>query len=109
MRQQNRYIPTLDGWRGLSVIGVILYHGGFFKSDSLLAKLSYHGNIGVDVFFALSGFLICGLLLQEYARDGDIDGSRSRDGWRLLEVCRDSDHALREVGAEGSSRSQPVR
>jgi peptidoglycan/LPS O-acetylase OafA/YrhL len=73
LKQQNRYIPTLDGWRGLSVIGVILYHGGFFKSDSLLAKLSYHGNIGVDVFFALSGFLICGLLLQEYARDGHID------------------------------------
>ena len=73
MREQNRYIPTLDGWRGLSVIGVILYHGGFFGSDSLLAKLSYHGDIGVDVFFALSGFLICGLLLQEYARDGDIN------------------------------------
>jgi peptidoglycan/LPS O-acetylase OafA/YrhL len=73
LKQQNRYIPTLDGWRGLSVIGVILYHGSFFKSDSLLAKLGYHGDIGVDVFFALSGFLICGLLLREYERNGDID------------------------------------
>jgi peptidoglycan/LPS O-acetylase OafA/YrhL len=72
--QRNGYIPTLDGWRGLSVISVILYHGrfGFFKSDPLLMKLSSHGNIGVDVFFAISGFLICGLLLHEYARDGSI-------------------------------------
>jgi peptidoglycan/LPS O-acetylase OafA/YrhL len=71
---QKRYIPTLDGWRGLSVIGVILYHGrvGFFKSDSLPMRLSAHGDIGVDVFFAISGFLICGLLLNEYERDGSI-------------------------------------
>jgi peptidoglycan/LPS O-acetylase OafA/YrhL len=44
--RQKRYIPTLDGWRGLSVIRVILYHGriGFFKSDSLLMRLSSHGD-----------------------------------------------------------------
>jgi peptidoglycan/LPS O-acetylase OafA/YrhL len=70
-----RYIPTLNGWRGLSVISVILYHGrfGFFKDDSLLMRVTAHGQIGVDIFFAISGFLICGLLLQEYARDGNID------------------------------------
>ena len=73
MSQQNGYIPTLNGWRGLSIIGVILFHGNFFPSDSLLAKVTYHGDIGVDVFFAVSGFLICGLLLQEYARAGEID------------------------------------
>ena len=72
---QKRYIPTLDGWRALSVIGVILYHGrsSFFGSDSLLWQLSSHGNLGVDVFFAISGFLICGLLLHEYERNGDIN------------------------------------
>jgi peptidoglycan/LPS O-acetylase OafA/YrhL len=68
------YLPTLDGWRALSVIGVILYHGRsrFFTSGSLLSKLSSRGNIGVDVFFAISGFLICGLLLQEHERYGGI-------------------------------------
>ncbi len=75
MAHQKQYFPTLDGWRGLSVIGVILFHGrfGFFKSDSLLWRLSSHGDIGVDVFFAISGFLICGLLLNEYERNGGID------------------------------------
>jgi peptidoglycan/LPS O-acetylase OafA/YrhL len=85
---QKRYIPTLDGWRGLSIISVILYHGrvGFFKSDSLLMRLSAHGDIGVDVFFAISGFLICGLLLNEYAQDGSISLRRfyARRCFRIL-------------------------
>ncbi|MGC2398616.1 MAG: acyltransferase [Acidobacteriaceae bacterium] len=74
MSGQKRYIPTLDGWRALSVIGVILYHGrfGFFSDGTLPSKLAGHGSIGVDVFFAISGFLICGLLLEEYSRTGDI-------------------------------------
>lgn len=74
MLAKKRYIPTLDGWRGLSVIGVILFHGrpGFFADDTLAARLAAHGNIGVDVFFAISGFLICGLLVEEYQRTGDI-------------------------------------
>jgi peptidoglycan/LPS O-acetylase OafA/YrhL len=72
---QKRYIPTLDGWRGLAVIGVILSHGrpGFFSQKPLLARLAAHGGIGVDVFFAISGFLICGLLLEEFAQTGDIN------------------------------------
>ena len=75
MAHQTQYFPTLDGWRGLSVIGVILYHGrfGFFRSDSLLTRLSFHGDIGVDALFAISGFLICGILLNEYERDGGVD------------------------------------
>src|ERR1700743_3523279 len=68
MGHQKRYIPTLDGWRALSIIGVILYHGrfGFFADHSIPARFSSHGALGVDIFFALSGFLICTLLLREY-------------------------------------------
>jgi peptidoglycan/LPS O-acetylase OafA/YrhL len=75
VRHQTRYIPTLDGWRALSVIGVILYHGryDFFTGTPLLMKFASHGGIGVDVFFAISGFLICGLLLEEFTRTGDIN------------------------------------
>jgi peptidoglycan/LPS O-acetylase OafA/YrhL len=71
---QKRHIPTLDGWRAFAVIGVILYHGrsGFFNGDAVLTKLSAHGFLGVDLFFAISGFLICGLLLQQYRCDGGI-------------------------------------
>lgn len=85
---QRRYIPTLDGWRALSVIGVILYHGrlGFFGPDSVFTRVASHGNLGVDVFFAISGFLICGLLLEELSRTGDISLRRfyTRRIFRIL-------------------------
>ena len=74
MAHHKRHIPSLDGWRGFAVIGVILFHGryGFFNEDSELSKLSAHGFLGVDLFFAISGFLICGLLLEEFHRNGGI-------------------------------------
>jgi peptidoglycan/LPS O-acetylase OafA/YrhL len=74
MAHQNRSIPTLDGWRGVAVTAVILFHGRFcfFGEDSELTKLSAHGFLGVDLFFAISGFLICGLLLREYDTHGGI-------------------------------------
>lgn len=68
------YFPSLDGWRALSVTAVILYHGrfGFFSDRSYMRRLSAHGEIGVDVFFAISGFLISSLLLQEFRRTDHI-------------------------------------
>ena len=75
MHYQKRLFPTLDGWRALSVIGVVLYHGrfGFFPNDdSIFARISSHGHVGVDIFFAISGFLICGLLLREQRREEEV-------------------------------------
>jgi peptidoglycan/LPS O-acetylase OafA/YrhL len=59
----------------VAVLGVILYHGRstFFKQNPELTRLSAHGGLGVDLFFAISGFLICGLLLQQYQKDGGIN------------------------------------
>ncbi|HVX00459.1 MAG TPA: acyltransferase [Candidatus Babeliaceae bacterium] len=56
--RQNRlkYIPSLDGLRGIAVISVILYHCFPFL---VVTKI---GWIGVDLFFVLSGFLITGIL-----------------------------------------------
>jgi peptidoglycan/LPS O-acetylase OafA/YrhL len=73
--RENRNIPTLDGWRGFAVIAVILYHGrsGFFNDNSVAMRLSAHGDLGVNLFFAISGFLICGLLLKEFQADGNIN------------------------------------
>ena len=44
---------------------VLLYH--FFQ------KAFPGGFIGVDIFFTFSGFLITSLLIDEFARDKDID------------------------------------
>jgi peptidoglycan/LPS O-acetylase OafA/YrhL len=88
MSREQKYLPTLDGWRGIAVIGVILYHGReeFSWSNSLPVRLAAHCYLGVDVFFAISGFLICGLLLREYEETGDISlrGFYIRRFFRIL-------------------------
>jgi peptidoglycan/LPS O-acetylase OafA/YrhL len=55
-------MPALDGLRGLAVAAVIGFHGGWFPG----------GWLGVDLFFALSGFLITLLLLREHQATGRI-------------------------------------
>ncbi|HET6810133.1 MAG TPA: acyltransferase [Acidimicrobiales bacterium] len=55
--------PALDGLRGLAVLLVIGYH---FRPGSGFSG----GWMGVDVFFALSGFLITSLVLDELATTG---------------------------------------
>ena len=60
------YIPTLDGWRAIAVFSVIAFHDRVHHfgpiSDSIPHSL---GALGVDLFFAISGLLICSRLLDE--------------------------------------------
>ncbi len=56
------YRPALDGFRGVSILAVMLYHTGIVSG----------GFLGVDMFFVLSGFLITTLLLEELATTGHV-------------------------------------
>jgi peptidoglycan/LPS O-acetylase OafA/YrhL len=73
-----KYVPTLDGWRAVAVLGVIFYHSlhNGIQPDSLLSRLAIHGHLGVDMFFAISGFLICGKLLTELKQTNTISLKR---------------------------------
>src|SRR5437870_6565863 len=64
MSQRFQYTPTFDGLRCIAVLCVLLTHAspGFFKG----------GWVGVDLFFALSGYLITSLLQNEYYASGNI-------------------------------------
>lgn len=71
------YVPALDGLRALAILLVVLFH---CKLPVLVG-----GNVGVDLFLVLSGFLITTLLLDELVRNGHID-TRSFYFRRLLRL-----------------------
>ncbi|TDD61390.1 acyltransferase [Kribbella antibiotica] len=58
--RRKAHLPALDGLRGVAIIGVLLFHTGHLSG----------GFLGVDLFFALSGYLITDLLLREVERTG---------------------------------------
>lgn len=64
------YQPGLDGLRGVSIIGVLLFH---VCAGSGIEGWFVGGNLGVSVFFTLSGFLITSLLVGEQSRTGHVD------------------------------------
>ncbi|HEY2002428.1 MAG TPA: acyltransferase [Acidobacteriaceae bacterium] len=62
-----RHIPALDGVRGLAAIAVFFFHYGDLSHSSwgllrFANEVKLRGAYGVDIFFALSGFLITGIL-----------------------------------------------
>jgi peptidoglycan/LPS O-acetylase OafA/YrhL len=63
-------IPSLDGLRTISISLVILGH---FLHVAGIGEIGNFGNLGVRVFFVISGFLITGLLLREIDQTEKID------------------------------------
>jgi peptidoglycan/LPS O-acetylase OafA/YrhL len=56
------YVAALEGLRGAAIAGVLMFHTGNLAG----------GFLGVDLFFALSGYLITGLLLREVRSTGGV-------------------------------------
>ncbi|MDQ8154930.1 MAG: acyltransferase [Gemmatimonadota bacterium] len=69
-------IPALDGLRAVSIVLVLLHHvqgtPGAPTALGPLARALDAGNLGVRVFFVISGFLITGLLVRELQASGTI-------------------------------------
>jgi peptidoglycan/LPS O-acetylase OafA/YrhL len=70
-----KYRADIDGLRALAVIPVLLYHAGVPGFPG--------GFVGVDIFFVISGYLICGMI------DGDLrDGSFSLSNFYKRRMLR---------------------
>ncbi|HLO59728.1 MAG TPA: acyltransferase [Bacteroidales bacterium] len=60
----NDRVSSLDVFRAIAIIGVVIYH--------FHHKLKF-GNLGVDLFFVISGLLVGGLLTRDFERDQRIN------------------------------------
>jgi peptidoglycan/LPS O-acetylase OafA/YrhL len=75
-------IPSLDGLRAISIVAVVLGHmagtRGFPAALTSIIRnpIVDFANLGVRVFFVISGFLITGILIDESARTGGISLKR---------------------------------
>ena len=82
------YLPTLDGWRAIAILAVMVTHA----TEALLSpgtgwhQVTRFGAKGVDLFFGISGLLICSRLLEEFDARGRISltGFYIRRFFRIL-------------------------
>jgi peptidoglycan/LPS O-acetylase OafA/YrhL len=83
LKTHKGFIPHIAGLRGFAVLLVIFQHFGVRGFDA--------GFIGVDIFFVISGFLITGILIDEYLNTRDRKtraGSISLKGFYLRRARR---------------------
>lgn len=84
-------IPSLDGFRAISILLILFCHARLsagFPNSPLLIDIARQAEVGVTVFFVISGFLITYLLLSEEAKNGAISlkAFYARRAFRILPV-----------------------
>jgi len=68
------YLPSLDGWRAIAIAAVLMSHDVVWSiMGHSLEPIRRLGGDGVELFFAISGFLITTRILEEEALVGRFD------------------------------------
>lgn len=81
--------PALDGLRGVAILLVFVFHyGGGLRAGNPLVRafgyLTQIGWVGVELFFALSGFLITGILIRNLHTPHALPSFYARRALRIL-------------------------
>ncbi|MFA7273180.1 MAG: acyltransferase [Crocinitomicaceae bacterium] len=75
--KEHFHLKGLDGLRAVAAVAVVISHIELIKKGNKLSNYSSHienwGNLGVVLFFVLSGFLITTLLLKEKKSENSIN------------------------------------
>ena len=95
-------ISSLDGLRAFSIAAVVLGHIGDTNKFPLhIHGLEHFGNLGVKVFFVISGFLITTLLLNEQSAHGRISVGKFY-ARRAIKIFPDSTYIAAMLLAESA-------
>jgi peptidoglycan/LPS O-acetylase OafA/YrhL len=75
------YLPLLDGWRGVAICMVLLFHAVWTTTLDMSGAPNLAiecadrlGTLGVLIFFSISGYLITGKLVSEAQTHGTFSG-----------------------------------
>jgi peptidoglycan/LPS O-acetylase OafA/YrhL len=90
-QNQPTRLPSLNGWRALSIMIVLICHYSFcstFPFEKKTWQNWFDGNLGVRRFFTISGFLITWLLIceKEKTRTVSLKNFYIRRSLRILPV-----------------------
>jgi peptidoglycan/LPS O-acetylase OafA/YrhL len=79
-------IRELDGLRGIAILLVMVHHfwPGGDTPIGRYGELGHLGWMGVDLFFVISGFLICGILLDTVGSPGYFKNFYARRSLRIF-------------------------
>ena len=80
------YIPELEGLRGCAVLAVVLYHCHARLTGTWIYPAVLWGWAGVNLFFALSGFLITSILLESRGKPHYFKNFYARRALRIWPV-----------------------
>lgn len=92
-REPDGRLPSLDGWRAISIVMVLYWHSRqtqYFPTNlPVIIDWLLEGDLGVRCFLIISGLLITWLLIAEEGHTGRVNLKHFylRRAFRILPVC----------------------
>ena len=86
----NPQYHTLEHWRGIAALWVVMFHGFVSYNKSLnpilqpLYAIAIHGKLGVHLFFVISGYCIAASVYKLITKNGSVTDFIKNRVWRIF-------------------------